>query len=925
MEKNLRIALIFKNLAEFIFSKKFEILTFVFLFQGVIVLKGQNATHNHDLEGFDENKVLEEFRKKEGSELKHPDVYSRFLDYKKQEHIGKKNNTWQKSLSISNPPAVASGACGNIDFETGDFTGWTGKTGSNPGCCGTNGFVSNGVNAAVNDAGARHTILSGTGTDPCGGFPVVAPPLPGQVQGTYSCRLGNAVNGAEAEQVEIQFTPTLANNIFTYQYAAVLENAGHAQQDQPFFKVEMLDSNNNPIPCTEIAYIAEFGVAANQFVASPNCTGVSYTPWRNASVDLTAYIGTTVTIKFTSADCTAGGHYGYGYLNAECAPLSIVQQDSLCAGGSATLIAPLEPDNTYDWTGPGGPYTGQTITVTQPGSYNLTMTSATGCSKLLTYNVIEYPTPFVNVNTDQTICSNETATLTATLSGAATSGDWTGGTGTYNPSSNSLSCTYTPSAAEKTAGTVTLTFTTNDPAGPCVAASDQLTITINPQVTVSAGPDQTICIGNTVVLAGSAGGAASTGFWTGGTGTFTPDNTTPNAVYTPSAAESTYGTVTLTFITDDPAGPCPSMNDTMAITINQLPTANAGSPQYVCEGESLTLAGSIGGTATSATWSGGNGTFVPDNTTLNAVYTPSAGEYAADSVILILTTDDPAGPCTFSSSSVKFHFYKNPVVNFTADDPDGCPIHCVNFSDATTVGGGAGITSWSWDFGDGSDGSTQTNPYNCFEEPGLYDIKLVVVSDQGCTSFLTIPEMIEVYNVPIAEFTPSPGSATVIDPTITFVNNCSPDVNFWAWDFGDGDSLFPGPSSPVHEYPHETYSSYMVTLMVQNANGCMDTIAHPVYIGPEFTFFIPNAFTPNGDGHNEYFFGTGIGIEVYDIWIFDRWGNRIFHGNDLDDKWDGKANQGNDEAQIDVFIWKVQLTDVFKKVHNYMGTVTLVR
>lgn len=1100
MEKNLLQKAFLFNKLQFPLQNM-GTLILLFLFWGSMGLKGQNT---EQLEGFDESAVLKEFRKREGSELKYPDTYSRFLDFKKQEFINSKKPPQQKALAIPNPPTIASGECGNIDFETGDFTDWSGKTGGNPGCCGTNGFVSNGLNAGVNDAAARHTIVSGTGNDPCGGFSVVAPAIPGQSQGTYSCRLGNAVVGAQAEQIEIQFTPTATNNIFTYQYAAVLQNAGHGQADQPFFKVTMLDSNGDPIPCTTITYIAEFGQTADDFLPSPNCPGVSYLPWSTVSVDLVAHIGNPVTIRFTSADCTAGGHYGYGYLNAECSELTVVQTDSLCAGGSVTLTAPLEADNTYSWTGPGGPYTGQIINVTQPGQYDVTMVSATGCVKLISYVVTQYPTAildpiadvticsnqdatlsaaiagaatggtwtggagtyspsntslnitytpsaaeitagtatlifttnnpagpcpatsdtavitinpqatvsagsdqsictgstvtlngsfggaatsgtwtggtgtyapnsttagavytpgaaeetagtvtltfttddpagacpavndqmtitifplaFVNVIPDQTICSDESATLTATPSGAATSGTWSGGAGVYTPSNTSLNATYTPSAAEITAGTVTLVFTTNDPIGPCPGVSDTVKIIINPQATINAGPDQTICFGNSVILAGTVGGGANSGFWTGGAGTYAPNNTTSSAVYTPTTTEATGGSVTLIFTSDDPAGPCPAVTDTMVVTINQMPTANAGSAQYVCVGSPLNLSGSVGGTATSGTWSGGSGTFSPNNTTLNAVYTPTAAEYAADSVLLTLTTDDPVGPCTFSSSSVKFHFYQNPVVSFTADDPDGCPIHCVNFTDATTVGGaGATLTSWTWDFGDGSAGSSGQNPSNCFTDPGFYDIKLIVETNQGCTSFLTIPQMIEVYNVPVAEFTPSPSNATVINPVITFLNGSSPDVNYWGWIFGDGDSLIPGTPSPVHEYPHETYASYLVTLMVENANGCMDTIAHPVFIGPEFTFFIPNAFTPNGDGINDYFFGSGIGIEKYDMWIFDRWGNMVFHADDLEDTWDGRSNYGKDPSQIDVFVWKVELTDVFKKVHNYIGTVTIAR
>jgi len=79
--------------------------------------------------------------------------------------------------------------------------------------------------------------------------------------------------------------------------------------------------------------------------------------------------------------------------------------------------------------------------------------------------------------------------------------NWSGGTGTFNPNATTLNAIYTPSAAEITAGTVTLTLTTDDPAGPCPAVNDQMVITINPAATVTAGPDQIICGGSTVTLA----------------------------------------------------------------------------------------------------------------------------------------------------------------------------------------------------------------------------------------------------------------------------------------------------------------------------------------------------------------------------------------------------------------------------------------
>lgn len=621
------------------------------------------------------------------------------------------------------------------------------------------------------------------------------------------------------------------------------------------------------------------------------------------------------------------------------ATISAGPDQNICIGGNAPLAGSFGGAATAGtWTGGAGTYS---TTNTDPlavytpsaaeetaGTVTLTFTSndpAGPCGSVNDAVTIAISAlPASNAGLDQTICNGSSAPLSGSVSGAATSGTWSGGTGVFTPNATTLNASYTPSAAEATAGTVTLTLTTDDPSGPCTFAVDDMTITINPVATVNAGPDQTICIGSTVTMAGVIGGSATAGTWSGGAGTFAPANTDPNAVYTPTAAEETAGTLTMFFTTDDPIGPCGLVADTMLITINALPTANAGPSQSVCDGSTFTLAGSVGGAATSGTWSGGSGSYAPNNATLNAVYTPSAAEYAAGFVQLLLTTDDPSGPCTFDTASVFHYFYQNPVVILSPDVARACPVHCVQFSDLSTVGGGATIVSWSWTFEDAGATASVQNPSYCFANTGLYDIGLTVTSNQGCTSTIMMTDLIEVYAVPNADFVPTPIAATVIDPIITFGNTSSPDVNYWEWNFGDGDSLYGTNANPVHTYP-DVAGTYFVTLTVQNTDGCWDTVQQLVIVSPEFTFFIPNAFTPNNDGINDEFFGTGIGIVEYNLFIFDRWGNLIFSTDDLNDKWNGKANLGAEMAQQDVYVWKVKLKDIFGKHHNYIGTVTIVK
>ena len=609
---------------------------------------------------------------------------------------------------------------------------------------------------------------------------------------------------------------------------------------------------------------------------------------------------------------------------------------TICSGSTASVGTTSSATNSYAWL----PSTGLTsATVSDPGittvnngtvpsvtTYTVTTTIiATGCNTSDQVIVTVNSPATVNAGPAQTICADGTATLAGIIGGSATSAFWGGGNGTYAPNNNDLNAVYTPHPSEIIAGSATLTLVTNDPSGPCPTASSSIIITIDPIAIVDAGPDQTICIGSSVTLAAVPSGAATGGIWSGGGGTYSPNNTDPNAVYTPNIFENEAGTAVLTFTTNDPAGPCSSVSDVMTITINQLPTADAGPVQTICPGLSFTLAGVIGGTGTSGTWSGGTGTFTPSSTTLNAVYKPSPAEYAVDSVRLTLTSNDPPGPCPAVSSSVTMRFYKDPVVNFSVDDSSGCPPHCVQFTDLTTVGGGDHIVGWIWDFGDNTPDSIGQNHYHCYYTTGFYDITLIATSNQLCSDTLTMPQMIQVYPVPVAAFNPTPSPATVLEPDVTMNNQSSSDVNYWHWDFGDGTTYAPDSASPLHMYPTKVIATYQVTLIVQNAFGCYDTTMHEIYIGPEFTFYIPNSFSPNDDGINDTYFGQGIGIEKYEFFIFDRWGNEIFYADDLNKKWDGKANHGAEMAQQDVYVWKVKLTDVFRRQHNYIGTVTIVK
>ena len=297
-----------------------------------------------------------------------------------------------------------------------------------------------------------------------------------------------------------------------------------------------------------------------------------------------------------------------------------------------------------DGTGNGTFNTGTLSTTTTYNLVSVAYTNGNGCSQNISGNVqiTVNPIPTVNAGVDQTICSNGSATMAASFGGGASNASWSSsGTGSFD--NNNTNAIYTPSTLDISSGTVTLTYTTNDPAGPCTSVSDSMVLTINQVATVNAGVDQTICAGSTANMAGGFGGSASSGTWSSnGTGTF--NNNNPNAIYTPSASDISSGTVTLTYTTNDPAGPCGSVSDFMVLTINPIATVTAGPDFTICSNETAPMAGGYGGGASSGTWSSsGSGSFSSNNP--NTVYTPSANDINNGTVTLTYTTNDPSGPC----------------------------------------------------------------------------------------------------------------------------------------------------------------------------------------------------------------------------------------------------------------------------------------
>ena len=408
-------------------------------------------------------------------------------------------------------------------------------------------------------------------------------------------------------------------------------------------------------------------------------------------------------------------------------------------GGGATFAT---------WSGGGGTFSPSastlnatyTPTAAELAAGTLTLTLTTNdplgpCGAVRDQMVITFqPAARANAGADQTLCAaGPVVSLAGTISGSATSASWSGGAGVYSPNANSLNATYTPTAGEISNGGVTLTLTTNNPDGACGAVSDQVRINFTAAPTANAGSDRSVCASSpSVGLAGAVGNGASTGSWSGGTGSFLPNRNTLNATYTPSASEIAAGSVTLTLITNDPNGPCGPASDQMVITINPAATANAGPDQTVCGGAPVTLAGSFGGAATSASWVGGTGTFSPNRNTLNATYTPSTTERTAGFVTLTLMTDNPSGICGAVSDQVRINFTSSPTTTITSP-ASVCANSTGNTAAVASAGSGA---NYNWTVTNGTlTGGQGTNQITWTAgASGTVTLGVTITAGGGCAA-----------------------------------------------------------------------------------------------------------------------------------------------------------------------------------------------
>ncbi|MEQ1733062.1 MAG: T9SS type B sorting domain-containing protein [Bacteroidia bacterium] len=324
------------------------------------------------------------------------------------------------------------------------------------------------------------------------------------------------------------------------------------------------------------------------------------------------------------------------------------------------------------------------------------------------------------------------------------------------------------------------------------------------------------------------------------------------------------------------------------------------------------------------------------NSTLNYNHAMS-GNYATK-----LTVETNHG-CK-DSMSVNITIHAKPVADYTAVPLKGCEPLCVAFTNASTQNAspiGETIASYNWRFGDynakksSEDKSTNTNPTHCYDNPTdttqLHTPTLIVTTTEGCTDTLTYKDSIVVYPLPMAGFKVTPAVIDILNPELK-IKDESHLATTIVWNYNNGDVKQvsnPNPLQSMGQYVYNYTDSgtYIIKQTTITDKGCRDSVSHPVRVNPIYTIYVPNTFTPNDDGINDYFMVRGINIKELSLIVFDRYGEVIARIQDISSKgWDGTDIRQGKPCQQEVYNWKLEYTDVFNTKHKgLVGTVTLIK
>ncbi len=560
--------------------------------------------------------------------------------------------------------------------------------------------------------------------------------------------------------------------------------------------------------------------------------------------------------------------------------LSALSTNPKCFGSAdgtatVTVINPGASTFTYSWSTSPAQTTNMTTPNLAAGTYTVFVNDNNGCSSNASVTLISPPPITATVNTSPTMCSGATGSATVSvLSGGGTPFTYTW---LISPTVQTTSI-----ATNLAQGTYSVLVIDNNSCSTISSGSVQSTgFTWTPAATSSP----TKCFGSvdgtaTVTINNPPAGSTYTYIWT-------PSAQT-TSVTTASLAMGNY-TVTV----KDNNG-CVSTAST-TVTQPTLLTASAQSNPAMCTSASGWV---------NAIVSGGTAPYTYGWSPTNPIQTAQMATNLAQGQYTVIVTD--ANNCT--ATAITSVGDTTDLTVKASQSPDLCS-KGVGKAIANPKGQAPYTYVWT------------TNPVQTTQtadslKVGTYSV--TVTDAFGCISNTSVM-VINHDDVLSAQFLTTPaGVINAEDPiALSITTNAG-------WKI-DSAYLSNGVLINKNPFPYTfaQYGDYTATYYFTSKNGCKDTVTYNIIVKDYITLYIPNAFSPNGDGRNDHFEAQGTFIKTFEMYIYDRWGVLVKKMNDINTTWDGTKSGGL--APEDIYVYKGSASDIFGKFVSFHGQISLIR
>ena len=761
-------------------------------------------------------------------------------------------------------------------------------------------------------------------TDYCMDAGDPSPTLSTPVAGTYSIAPATVTINANTGVIDLSTSTTTTSQLYTISFTPSV----------PCYAVTTTQLTIHALPTVDAGVDAAM-CSGDQMMMQATGNAVNYV-W-GANVPNGTIVTPAVTTSYTATGTSAAG-----CTNTDVRTLTINPMPTAVISGNATVcLNDAQPTVTFTGANATAPYTfsysyngGAAVQIVSnaagvatiqiptnvAGNHQYSLisvqdASTTSCLNLQqgVVNVVVNDLPTASIAGSTTICqfSNQPQ---VTFTGGNTVGPYTF-TYTLNGVQQTISTLngsniVTITVPSNTVGNFVYTLQSVQDGSSTVCTANQAgiaTISINPLPSATILGDTSLCLNETqpIVTFNGTNGVSPFTF------TYSVNGGAPQTMVSASG-QSTISIPTsipgdyiyeLISVQEGSVSMCSSLvgNDVL-VRVWDLPNVFAGNDFPVCDGDLATLNGQ------------GAVTYIWDNNGIDGV------AFAPTATLNYTVEGTDANGCK-NTDVIQVTVVPIPQVDFSATEVAGCSPLTTTLTNLST--GNLNNCQWTLSNGDEYTGCGTVDME--LRQPGCYDVTLTVSTPEGCTNTATKPAFLCVYPNPIADFDMTP---TELETSNTFVNlfNNSYGATTYSWEFSDG-SMGSTAENPTHVFPDEESAYYDIILVAISSDGCRDTTFKTVHVGEDLIYYVPNAFSPDGDEFNNVFkpvLTSGFDVNSYHLSIFNRWGELIFESLNYEEGWDGTYH--NEKLLDGTYIWKIKVKNLSNdKKTELDGHVTLLK